>query len=105
MNDLREKGRREREKFRLELERMRAEIEREKATTEKVKEELFVIKLRAKEIKARTEYFEAAKQSIVGKQGGESSVDPLVNNEEQNNLPETVYEDTDWTVQTEKFTL
>jgi hypothetical protein len=61
-----------------------------------VKEELVVIKLQAKEIKARTEYFEAAKQSIVvGKQVEESSLDPLVNNEEQHNVPETVYEDTD----------
>ena len=95
MNDLREKGRREREKFRLELEKTRAEIEREKATTEKVKEELIVMKLRAQEIKARTEYFEAAKHSIVvtGKQGEESSADPLVNNEP--NVSETVYDDTD----------
>ena len=94
MNDLREKGRREREKFRLELEKTRAEIEREKATTEKVKEELIVTKLRAQEIKARTEYFEAAKHSIVtGKRGEESPADPLVNIEP--NVSETVYDDTD----------
>ena len=51
MNELREKSRREKEKFRLE--------------SEKMKQELILVKLKVKEVKARTEYFVAAKKSIL----------------------------------------
>lgn len=67
MNEFREKSRREKEKYRLE--------------TEKMKHELLVLKLKAKEVKARTEYFVAAKKSIHDKEANG-------NPEQQKNGPE-----------------
>ena len=53
MNEMKEKSRREKEKFRLE--------------TEKMKHELIVLKLKAKEVKARTEYYVTAQKSVQDK--------------------------------------
>ena len=56
--DFKEKAAREKEKYRLE--------------TVKVKHELLVLKLKAREVKARTDYFVAAKKSILEKEGREA---------------------------------
>ena len=86
MSELRETGQRARDLFRIESQKMRSEIEREKATTEKIKYETTLLKLKSKEIKARTEYFEAAKKSILVKDVAKNGLP---------NVSEPTFEDTD----------
>jgi len=57
IHEFKQKAAREKEKYRLE--------------TDKVKHELLVLKLKAREVKARTEYFVAAKKSLLEREGRE----------------------------------
>ncbi len=83
MNELTEKSRRDKEKFRLE--------------SEKMKQDLILVKLKAKEVKAKTEYFVAAKKSILEKPNVTgSSCEPMKTetiSSDTKVLPEFVSED------------
>ena len=70
LKEFKEKAAREKERCRLE--------------TLKVKHELLVLKLKAREVKARTDYFVAAKKSILEKEGREGGIG---NSEPQKNGP------------------
>lgn len=73
IHEFRQKAAREKERYRLE--------------TVKVKHELLVLKLKAREVKARTEYFVAAKKSILEREGLEDG-----NIEPQKNGPQSAEE-------------